>query len=191
MAYNKKTELTKRAIQRAFIQILHNKKFDFITINDIVSVAEINRSSFYRYYEDKYSLVSAIEDDILEHIKWYRDNELKKGNTLSRFSNANIADLLNAMNDFAPIIHELLGPNSDNSFEMRLRNEISKRFFNNQLFPIAETESNQLVKEFLTGIVVQTLKYWTDPTSTLSSEQLAETISKIYLNGFIEALEEK
>lgn len=191
MAYNKKTELTKRAIQRAFIQILHNKKFDFITINDIVSVAEINRSSFYRYYEDKYSLVSAIEDDILEHIKWYRDNELKKGITLSRFSNANIADLLNAMNDFAPIIHELLGPNSDNSFEMRLRNEISKRFFNNQLFPIAETESNQLVKEFLTGIVVQTLKYWTDPTSTLSSEQLAETISKIYLNGFIEALEEK
>lgn len=191
MTYNKKTELTKRAIQRAFIQILHNKKFDFITINDIVSVAEINRSSFYRYYEDKYSLVSAIEDDILEHIKWYRDNELKKGNTLSRFSNANIADLLNAMNDFAPIIHELLGPNSDNSFEMRLRNEISKRFFNNQLFPIAETESNQLVKEFLTGIVVQTLKYWTDPTSTLSSEQLAETISKIYLNGFIEALEEK
>jgi AcrR family transcriptional regulator len=191
MAYNKKTELTKRAIQRAFIQILHNKKFDFITINDIVSVAEINRSSFYRYYEDKYSLVSAIEDDILEHIKWYRDNELRKGNTLSRFSNANIADLLNAMDDFAPIIHELLGPNSDNSFEMRLRNEISKSFFNNQLFPIAETESNQLVKEFLTGIVVQTLKYWTDPTSTLSSEQLAETISKIYLNGFIEALEEK
>ncbi|HEA4384973.1 TPA: TetR/AcrR family transcriptional regulator, partial [Staphylococcus aureus] len=68
MGYKRKTVLTQRNIKNALVSLLENNKFDFITINQIVEEAEITRSTFYRYYDDKYELISEIEEEILEHI---------------------------------------------------------------------------------------------------------------------------
>lgn len=53
MGYKRKTVLTQRNIKNALVSLLENNKFDFITINQIVEEAEITRSTFYRYYDDK------------------------------------------------------------------------------------------------------------------------------------------
>ncbi|MDQ7198406.1 TetR/AcrR family transcriptional regulator [Staphylococcus aureus] len=68
MGYKRKTVLTQRNIKNALVSLLENNKFDFITINQIVEEAEITRSTFYRYYDDKYELISEIGEEILEHI---------------------------------------------------------------------------------------------------------------------------
>jgi AcrR family transcriptional regulator len=54
---NYTTERTRRQIIQSFMRILHNKRFSAITIQDICDDALIHRTTFYRYYEDKYSLL--------------------------------------------------------------------------------------------------------------------------------------
>ena len=75
MAYNRKIEQTQRLLKEALIKLLGQQNFEEITVNDIVPEAYVTRSTFYRYYDDKYELLSEIEDQILQFIRNEREVE--------------------------------------------------------------------------------------------------------------------
>ncbi len=56
---------TKRNIKEAFVQLLNEKDFLSITVQDILDRALINRSTFYRHYEDKYELAESLAGEFL------------------------------------------------------------------------------------------------------------------------------
>ena len=45
---------TKKHIEDALIDLLYQKDFHAITVQDILDTALINRSTFYKHYADKY-----------------------------------------------------------------------------------------------------------------------------------------
>ena len=51
---------TKRNIKQAMISLLNEKDFHDITVKDVLDRALINRSTFYRYYKDKYDLADQL-----------------------------------------------------------------------------------------------------------------------------------
>ena len=57
---------TKKAIESAFIEILSEKSFTKITIEEICNKANVNRMSFYNHYEDKYDLLNVIINNVKE-----------------------------------------------------------------------------------------------------------------------------
>ncbi|WP_028402301.1 TetR/AcrR family transcriptional regulator [Ectobacillus panaciterrae] len=56
---------TQEAIKKAFLELMSEKKFDSITIQDISDRANINRATVYLHYLDKFDLLDKI---IEEHI---------------------------------------------------------------------------------------------------------------------------
>lgn len=56
-------QFTKIAIKKTFIDLLNEKSFDKITVQEIVSRLGINRNTFYYYYEDKYDLIKKIFEE--------------------------------------------------------------------------------------------------------------------------------
>lgn len=48
---------TKKALERAMLELLEKKKFKKITVNDICQQAMVSRSTFYLHFEDKYQLM--------------------------------------------------------------------------------------------------------------------------------------
>lgn len=57
---------TKKAIENAFIDILSEKSFTKITIEEICTKANVNRMSFYNHYEDKYDLLNVVINNVKE-----------------------------------------------------------------------------------------------------------------------------
>ncbi len=51
---------TQKAIVRVFMQLLHEKPLDKITVSDITDACGLNRNTFYYHYHDIYDLVDAI-----------------------------------------------------------------------------------------------------------------------------------
>lgn len=47
------------------------KKFPIkkVTVTQICKIAEINRATFYRYYENQYELLSILENEMFDEIK--------------------------------------------------------------------------------------------------------------------------
>ena len=50
---------TRTLLQQAFLEVLRHKRFDSITIQDITEQADVNRTTFYAYFPDKYALLEA------------------------------------------------------------------------------------------------------------------------------------
>ena len=71
---------TKKAIYRAFAQLLSEKNINDITIKDIADRADINRKTFYNYYDGIYELTGEIENKIIDSfekvIREHNVNEL-------------------------------------------------------------------------------------------------------------------
>ena len=56
---------TKRAIRRAFVEMLCSKEMDSITVTDIAEAADINRKTFYNYYSGVPQVMEEIEDEVV------------------------------------------------------------------------------------------------------------------------------
>ena len=55
-----RTKKTREKIEEKFIQLLQEKSFPKITVQDILDAAGINRTTFYRHYQDKYELAELL-----------------------------------------------------------------------------------------------------------------------------------
>lgn len=66
-------KFTKKAIMYEFMSILEVKSLDKITVKDICEHCEINRNTFYYYFEDIYDVLNAVfemeKESVLEEIK--------------------------------------------------------------------------------------------------------------------------
>ena len=64
-----RTKYTQKIIYETFMDLLKEKDIDKITVTEICKKAEINRATFYRYYENQYDLLDKIEENMLDEIK--------------------------------------------------------------------------------------------------------------------------
>jgi AcrR family transcriptional regulator len=53
-------QFTKKAIIEGFMELLNERPFDKITVVDVAERCEINRNTFYYYFDDLYALVDEI-----------------------------------------------------------------------------------------------------------------------------------
>ncbi|WP_096001485.1 TetR/AcrR family transcriptional regulator [Bacillus cereus] len=60
---------TQRAIKNTFIQLIEEVGFEKVNVRKLIERAEVNRSTFYLHYQDKYDLLNKIEDELLEGLK--------------------------------------------------------------------------------------------------------------------------
>lgn len=54
-------ERTDRDIMEAFLRVLLKKPFEKITIQDIITEAMVNRSTFYQHFPDKYAILENLQ----------------------------------------------------------------------------------------------------------------------------------
>ncbi|MFL0252531.1 TetR/AcrR family transcriptional regulator [Clostridium neuense] len=79
---------TRANIKNTFIELLSEKEFNEITIQNILDKALINRSTFYKHYSDKYELAEQLVDEVLKNTALFINE---------RFSNKKEEDLFSTI----------------------------------------------------------------------------------------------
>ena len=59
---------TQRAILTAFRNLLSKKRYDRITVQEIIDEADVGRSTFYAHFETKELLLDALCSELFDHI---------------------------------------------------------------------------------------------------------------------------
>ena len=60
---------TKKALRNALIELIEEKKdIENITVNELVTKADIAKSTFYSHYDDIYDLVQELQDEIISNL---------------------------------------------------------------------------------------------------------------------------
>lgn len=65
LAIDGRVRYTKMVIRQSFLSLLKEQAVDKITVSDICRLAEINRATFYRHYENQYGILYELELDLL------------------------------------------------------------------------------------------------------------------------------
>ena len=64
-----KSEKTRQRILNSFLDLMHEKRWDKISVKELCAKAEITRGTFYQYYDDIYTLMESLEDQLLNDLK--------------------------------------------------------------------------------------------------------------------------
>ena len=104
---------SRRLIRSAFLELLREKPCEKITVTDIVTAADINRSTFYAHYPDVRGLVEEIVGEAINH-------------------STELADSLNIrefLSDPMPFLRELTSYGTDNQelYTLLCRSEFAQR----------------------------------------------------------------
>ncbi len=103
-----KDNLIKEIFSRTLEKLLEEKKLDDIHTSEIISLSGLSRSTFYRYFEDKYELANWRYLEMLE--------QLSKDHTSPDTSGENIRKLIDFIDDNRRFFRKLLAYSGQNSF---------------------------------------------------------------------------
>lgn len=65
---DRRVSKTKKAIYQAFLQLLNDKGYDATTVQDIIDLADVGRSTFYCHYESKELLLDELCRYLFHHL---------------------------------------------------------------------------------------------------------------------------
>lgn len=66
---NQRTRLTLQLIREAFLRLLKRGGFESATVTAICKEAQINRTTFYRYYDNQYQLLEELEEELISEME--------------------------------------------------------------------------------------------------------------------------
>jgi AcrR family transcriptional regulator len=90
---------TRQLLEHAFIEVLQEKGFQTITVQDITKRAGVNRATFYAHFDDKYALLDhSIRQGFLQEIE-------KRMLHACHFSTDNLRNLIVAVCEFSTNIN--------------------------------------------------------------------------------------
>src|SRR5260370_114076 len=81
---------TRKLLQDALLELLAEKSFDAITVQDIAERSTINRATFYAHFVDKYELFASYNRE------WFRQALFNRLPEVAPFSRANLEVIIGA-----------------------------------------------------------------------------------------------
>lgn len=64
---DRRIKKSRTAIYQAFIHLLNRQNYDTITVQDIIDLADVGRSTFYAHFESKEMLLEEVCEDLFAH----------------------------------------------------------------------------------------------------------------------------
>ena len=104
---NQRIRITKRMLKEALISLLGQKPIEKIRVQELCHEAQINRTTFYKYYGNQYDLMNEIQSEFLQQLeKHFADDDTPK----------NLVNVLAYMDEQRKLCQALIQTISDDSF---------------------------------------------------------------------------
>jgi AcrR family transcriptional regulator len=173
---NQRVKITKKLIKNAMQQLATEKSFEKITIYELCQLAEVNRSTFYKYYGSQYDVLNEVFSDyfteIEEKISQSKDETYVDGliSVLKYTKETMPATPLNM-----PTNPEIEKKFAETLFTLPVVQEILTKYISGVF---ADWEIDLVKTFFITGAFA-IIRQWLVSDSQRTAEELAELIVKI------------
>ncbi len=77
---DKRATESKQQLRKALFQLLSEKEWGKISVQDLTKVAGIHRTTFYQHYEDKFDLAQQVMDEMFDVMKCAIFAPVQEGN---------------------------------------------------------------------------------------------------------------
>lgn len=188
-----RVQRTQRRLRRAFVDLVTEKGYQRLTVQEITGRADVNRTTFYRHFADKEALMMHVVDHLVKDLMaeispppegtTVRDPAIPTRQLAGLFERARDQyDFLAAMTDEqgAPMFLSTL----IEAMERVLCERIRRAGVDEARAPVPVP----IVVASITGAEVAVLKWWLAHTASCSAESVAEKLVEVMTAGVYGAL---
>lgn len=171
---DRRQKKTRECIFQAFSKLLETKKYNHITVQDIIDEANIGRSTFYAHFETKDALLKAMCTDLFSHVF---SDELKKEPSHDFSSDncglrAKLTHILYHLKDSRKDIAGILSCESGDLF-MKFFREFLTEMFSDYLKRYETDVPYEFLVHHLAGSFAEAAKWWINGDLKYSPEEMA------------------
>lgn len=189
--FEEKNMMTRSNIIQTFLHFLKERELTEISVRDITWELGINRSTFYLHFEDKYDLLTKIEDELIEKL-YTQLNALPPVDIKEITFNYSMA-MFRFIEIHRTMFQLLLSPNNRPRFRLTLKALFRDNFENiymKQIIPRPSiTIPANYVSAFATSAMLGLIIEWLKDEKAISAEEINENFYKIL--AFIQEVYQK
>lgn len=166
---------TQRNIRAAFLSLYKEKGIDGVTVNELCRQAGIVKSTFYTYFEDKYSVLEEIENELLDSLSEVNSDlenleitPVLEGDRIPQASET-VDYILEHLEEYRAI----MGPKGDARFEVRWRRNIAASFKDRFIKEKGDKKSAGLACAIFSATLIGIYRYFIFEEPDISKENFA------------------
>ena len=173
---NRRTLYSKKVMIDAFLMLLQEKPLNKITVTDICKKADINRGTFYSYYNDPFDLMRSIEEEMIE--KMMSTITISGDESLQNMLNE-IFNLILENKEFCKILFNeknssyVLSTLLNSAYEKKIE-DIKKQF------PMANETQLEYYFTYVTGGTIEIIRKWINDDMKIPAGEVIRILESLY-----------
>ena len=174
---DRRVRKSKEALKNSLIELMREKSVNNITVKELVTRADLNRSTFYNYYSDIPDMLSKLEDELYNEFLYTLEAHIPKKEKVvdvSKDAHKFIEDMCSVIKNNYEFCRCIFSKNGDLNFLFKLE-EMIENNLKNQLREIFDGKIDHLtyVYSFFKSGYIGILKEWMKGGCVESSEEIA------------------
>lgn len=186
MPQDRRVRKSQSAIRHAFIDLLHKYELEQITVQQISDLADVNRSTFYTHYIDKYDLLEKLEDEQVEIIRTFiEEGDVYKNQTFSTESIRTIMEFLIGNIEKNMEFYQLMFTmGKDSNLREKLYELITGHLnhFKNENNKIGDIPFSYFMS-YVSGAGLSFIRHWVEDPNRIAKDDLIQYFYDIVNNG--------
>ena len=192
---DRRVRKTKTQLENGLAGLLREKAINEITVTELTEQVDINRSTFYRYFSDKYTLRDEIVDNIVQDFAEHMEVDFLHMNIEDEVHTRSLQDGLIRLSTQKCRLEilwnqNLLGRNVFDEMINAGARKVEAEILNH---PTISAERKQLADwyaKLLVNNYLVTVRWWFSHSDTVSASQITTMMKRHMLYGTIPTLKE-
>ena len=173
---------TKKAIRKAFTELISRKPLEEITVSDVAAEAMINRKTFYAHYASVYGIIAEIEDEVVASFQFLL--EQKRFRDILENPYDLFRGLLQIINNDMDLYGRLLTVSGTSSLVHKiiqmLRRQVCEAYQDE--VPV-DPQVLDIVVHFILSGLLAVFAEWYNSDQSQSIEKISERLSLLCIDG--------
>ena len=186
--YDLRIVRTYKSLREAFLQLMSQKHFEDITVNELCERAMIRRTTFYKHFADKYEFFGFFVRQLQADFDASNTASADYQNPQSFFMSI-IYHVMNFLKEHDRFVNNVLSsnllPTLLNILSEQITLDITEKIKIGIKKGIDVPASPEIIASFLTGAIIHTVRWWFMQKKQLSEEKLIQELEKILNSLFL------
>ena len=189
-----RTDRMQDLIVETFINCLEQEDFSTLTVGQLAKEARISRSTFYRYFEDKYLLRDFVVDDIVQNFVSnlevdFLDEDIRKSKKHTDILRSSLERVFSRRRELEILwSQKLLGRNVFEEMIDSGAEKIETAILSHDNIPAARKKYADWYAKLLANNMLVTIRWWFSHSEEVTSEQVTAMMKQHMMCGTIPTL---
>lgn len=183
---DRRQQKTRKAIFQAFSTLLETRRFENITVQQIIDEANVGRSTFYAHFETKDELLKAMCTDLFQHVfSEHLMSERTHDFSDDHSFHSKVTHVLYHLKDREKDIVGIFTSESSQVFMRYFREYLGELFSGCEGAYPAEIPA-EFIQNYLVGSFVETVRWWIAGGMRQTPEEIARYYAAVtHLSGMV------